>query len=177
MGKKGTANAHTRRCAGGRSNVVACSLCRKKKDTAAYLPFPNLLTNDVWRSDSQLCCQPHDIQLVQEHTLKEARGRGGQIITSKIYAHIYAICWEASEQKCANICIQHTVTQKIKLLSTDDCMMCHPAQKRLFCLQCRKTSSRCQTTEMWPDNFCTHLETQIFNSFVLILTKKSAVEE
>lgn len=32
----------------------------EKKDTAVHLPLPSLLTNDVWRSDSQLChwCQP-----------------------------------------------------------------------------------------------------------------------
>lgn len=177
MGKKGTANAHTRRCAGGRSNVVACSLCRKKKRHCTISPPPQFA--DQWCLEVRLpalLSAPWHTACSGTH-LKGSAGEGGQIITSKIYAQIYAICWEASEQKCANICIQHTVTQKIKLLSTDDCMMCHPAQKRLFCLQCRKTSSRCQTTEMWPDNFCTHMETQIFNSFVLILTKKSAVEE
>lgn len=81
-------NVHSRSGAGCSSNVVACSPCplQKKKDTAVYLPLPSLLTNDVCRSDAQLCywCQPLT-HLVQEHGGYYTLEEGGKWLV--MYVH------------------------------------------------------------------------------------------
>lgn len=125
--------------------VVACSLCplQKKKITAVYLPLPSLLTNDVWRSDSRLCCcccQPRHTACSWIHL----KGREGQIITSKIYAHIYIICWG----KCANLCIQHTATvaHQINLLGMDD--VSYSTEIAVFSFNAEKRSSPCEMAAM-----------------------------
>lgn len=51
---KGEWKEESRGVGSSRQHVVTCSLCPlQKKETAVYLPLHTLLTNDVWRSDSE----------------------------------------------------------------------------------------------------------------------------
>ena len=68
------------------------SACREKKKTLQYtvcLPLPSLLTNDVWRSDAQLCywCQTLTRGSCRSTLVITPRRKGGANGSFAIYVH------------------------------------------------------------------------------------------